>query len=297
MEIIIEFGTLELKQQLTDELLGFSSIVDRIAPSVNISRIVVSSDFDGWVNKLQGTLDHKSTRRGGDLPLTAWARMIWAEDGGVSFVLSPIVYTEANDTQVRTFVYLHELTHVVNRLRFSKPSLEPTARAAYLTTAYNLFDEYRADRVAFKTVGAVFPLRSEYWRSFIADQFARFESLLNDPSYYALIEMEVASTRFNVDMDQFLTSIKPSIGEIAESTVHAFSIAHQYPEFALRDIRRRSKFVNEKTIALMDFFKAKYERGEYDLDDGLPLITTYMTNFGIMFQDSASGLQCVSLEI
>jgi hypothetical protein len=182
VELVIEIGTPEQKQQLMDELLNFARVASGVAPSVVISRIVVSADFDDWVNKLQGTSMYKFKRSGGVLPLRAGARMIWTEDGGISFVLSPIVYTEDNDTQVRTYVYTHELAHVVNKLRFSKPPLESTSRSVYLNIAYSLFDEYRADRVAFKMVGGVFPQPSEYWRIFLVDQFAGFVSLVNDPN-------------------------------------------------------------------------------------------------------------------
>jgi len=297
MEFIIECGTHEQQQQLEEELLGFSSIANAVMPTVKISRIIVSPNFDDWVNKLQGTSTYKSAIRGGDLPLRAWARMIWTEKEGVSFVLSPLIYTEGNDTQVRMFVYVHESAHVVNRLYFSKPPLESTARSVYLTIAYDSFDEYRADRVAYQAVGTVFPRRSEYWRNFIANQFARFVSLVNDPDYYTLIEMESEATRYSANMNQFLLSIMPSVSELISSTVHAFALAHHYPEFTLDDVYRRSRFVNEKTTALMEFFKNKYEKEEYDPDDELPLIKAYLTSFGIMFQDSVDGLQCLALSM
>jgi hypothetical protein len=283
LDLIIEVGTPEQKLQLEDELRGFFQIANGIAPSVKIDRIVVSLNFDDWVNKLQGTLVYKSAMRGGDLPLTAWARTIWTENESVSFVLSPMIYTEGNDTQVRAFVYIHELAHVVNRLRLSKPLVKSTAKSIYLTIAYDSFDEYRADRVAFQTVDAIFPSPSEYWQSFISDQFARFVSLVNDPNYYVLLEMESEATRYNADLNQFLASIMPGVGELIGSTVHAFALAHHYPEFALGRAYRRSSFVNEKTTALMAFFKDKYEQNKFDLDDGLPLVTAYVTNFGVMF--------------
>jgi hypothetical protein len=59
---------------------------------------------------------------------------------------------------------------------------------------------------------------------------------------------------------------------------------HYYPDRGFHSDSLKSPFLNEKTFALMDYFRLKHEKKEVGLIDGMDLIAEFMINFGVKFE-------------
>lgn len=291
LDIIIEIGTPVQRAQIQRELVIFTEVVKRSDPPLNISKVVIPFDFDAKVNELQGTTTYKSVRG------VMGVAKILDLDNSIAVVLSPHLYTENQDTQTRVFIFLHEITHVSNRRKFPAVSSDSYSQQTYLGNIYVLFDEYVSDRLAFKIIDGLFPEKTHHWKTFVQNYAEGFTSLVNDAHYYSTIKSEIESFRMHGYVMLFLKNSCPMFDDVVLSIVHAFSLADHDPcAIQLTDLMQ-SPFVNEKTLVLMRFFKDKYQEGVFDVHDGINLITDFMTNFGMKFEDTPQGRYCHVLDI
>src|SRR5947207_2838236 len=106
VEIIVEIGTDEQKKLITTELEAVTTAVKNY-PDLRLYKIIIPSDFDATVNKLQDTTNFSSLR--GHLTI---GKNIKYKDG-TAIVFSPFIYTDAHDSNSRCFLYMHEIMHVI----------------------------------------------------------------------------------------------------------------------------------------------------------------------------------------
>lgn len=296
METIIEIGDSEQRKLVEQELSVFPEVVTHFDPPLNICKVIIPLNFEERVNELQGTTTYKSTRGLTDLSINALAKVIELDEG-IAIVLSPNLFTESHDTQTRYFVYVHELMHVVNRRRFPKYRGETYSEQTYLGNIYTMYDEYLADRMSFEIIDEVFHAKSSFWTTSILNDLSGFAALIIDPKYHETISAEIASYRVHGDVMQFLKHIHQGFDEVALSIAHIYAIIHQYPKLATETDLSKSKFVNEKTLALVAFFRERFERNEFDLHDGQDLLIRFMTNFGFRFEETPQGPYCYVIDI
>jgi hypothetical protein len=292
LEIIVEIGTPENQEQIREELMLFSLVVLRSNNLINISKVIVPRDFDAKVNELQGTLDYKSNRG-----IVALARNVNLGDSD-AIVLSPLLYTSAYcDEQVRLYLSLHEVAHTVNRKVFPQLSSNSGSERIYLENLYTLFDEYVADRFALALFDDVISTKTTHWNKFISDFALDFSSLINNSKYYTKIKNEIESFRQHGDSGLFLQRIHEDFHSVAISINHAFAISDHDSQILSSAVLLQSHFVNEKTIALMNFFRVKYQEQVNNINDGFDLIVEFMTNFGMKFKNIPEGTWCQVLDI
>jgi hypothetical protein len=292
LEIIVEIGTLEEQEQIREELMLFSLIVSRSNSLVNISKVIVPRNFDAKVNELQGTLDYKSNRG-----IVALARNINLGDSD-AIVLSHHLYTSAYcDAQVRLYLSFHEMAHTVNRKMFPQLSDNSGSEGIYLENLYTLFDEYIADRFALALFDDVISAKTTRWNNFISDFALGFSSIINNSEYYTKIKNEIDAFRQHGDSGVFLRKIHDDFHSVAISISHAFAISDHDSQILSSAGLLQSHFVNEKTLALMNFLKDKYQEQVYDINDGFELIVEFMTNFGMKFKNIPEGTWCQVLDI
>jgi hypothetical protein len=294
LELIVEVGTAEQKELIKAELAVFEAGADYFQPPLNLSAVIVPADFDATVNHLQNTTSYTSIR-----VHVALAKTIEIDDG-LAIVLSPYLFTEDWDHQMRSIIYYHELIHVVNKRRFPQPiTCSPTILQRF-ENLYLLFDEYDANRLAFELTDGLYPSKSDRFRAYIKAAFeGHLGSLLDDSIDFRNIKAEIAKFRLGfIDVGQFLENIKEHFDHAAKDVVYAFSYIDHYPEFEERESDLlKSKFVNKKTIVLIDFFRSKYDETDPDLLDGLDFMGEFMTNFGMSFKDIPQGQYCHVLDI
>jgi hypothetical protein len=111
-----------------------------------------------------------------------------------------------------------------------------------------------------------------------------------------LIRREIGFFRDHGNVDLFLDNTRNYFRDLSALLIHLFSVHHHYPSMISRSDLLKSPFVNEKTFALMDYYKVKKEKNEVDLFDGMDFIVAFMTNFGVRFEDTQQGPWCHVLD-
>lgn len=297
MEIIIEIGTPEQKKQIRNELEIFPKIGNRLKKPLTLNKIIVPKDFAQKVNELSGSTSYKSKREIGDSLVVPQAKIV-EQYGGINVVLSPQLYTGNHDASTRYFVIVHELTHVINKKIFPELPHQDFSTFNYLQFLYWLFDEYTADCSAYKVIDKTFPEVSNRWKTSLESSMEGYEFILLDEKNIEFIRNEIAKFRmFEIDVNQFTDNIKQMCNDLAVATIHAYSQIHNYPSKYSEEKIVNSIFVNRKTLNLIDYIRHKYNLDEFDLDDGLQLVSDYMTNFGFRFEQRSTGPYCHVLDI
>jgi hypothetical protein len=300
MDIIVEIGTDEQKQLIENELSILEQVSEIADPPPPILKIIVAQDFDETVNKLRNSDSYQSTRGNH----VAVAKNVMTQDG-LFLVFSPVIFTAEQDNLTRLKLYLHEFSHAYNKSRF--PSLITTSESdyRYLTNLYTLYDEYDADRNALNFVDAY--LLAKNIRNTSADHRYRhhvrvglkgFIDIISDQEIYDEISSQIDAFRYHGNVMRFLLSVDRGLDEISKSIIHTYSSIDHFPKFKrIEPALRRSKFVNIKTEALIDYIRSKFDDNSPDLLDGIPIISRYMENFGIRFEDTDKGWYCHVLDI
>lgn len=293
MMFSVEVGTAEQRNIIEHELELIQTIVGAFQPPLNISQVIVPADFDQKVNELQNTNDYKHVRS----VVEALATVLEI-DYGIAMIISPRIYTEEWDFQKRVFIYLHEIFHVVNKKRIPRAELESRSLSLYFENIYRLFDEYASDRQAHECVDELFPSKSDLMRCLIDSSIHGFIRIINDPQYYEQISKEIAYFRiYDSDVETFLKNIHDSFSNVAMSIVHLYSYIDSYADYQCKvDDLCNSRFVNNRTSALIDFFRKKYGENHPGLVEGLSLVKEFMLNFGMRFEDTEQGLYCHVLD-
>ena len=281
MELIIEFGDKALQRKILYELSIVARIIEHHNPPLNIEQIIVPKDYIGKINSFQEN-HYEPTGYG----IKSLAKMVDLPEKYV-IVISPDLYTVEYDRCQRFFVYLHEIYHVLNRNQIQEPRADSISGLIYTTNLYGLFDEYVANRDAIRVIKTVF---AENWKEVcqtIEQDLAAFILILQDERFALAIEEKLTHFQIHEDVLKFLQNIRKDFSEISLTIVFVFSILDQVPQFNRhKQAAQASEFVNEETLALMDYFRQKYEQRDFDLRDGLKYMDGFMANFGTRFDDA-----------
>jgi hypothetical protein len=283
MEIKIEISDEGIQKQIKEELDYFLIIAESMEPPLNISQIFVPIDFQAKVRELTEKDDYKFQRGLDNAQVTVAAKIIEDKDGTI-IVISPILYLPTFDTMIRCFILTHEFTHIMNKSRFPKVPKDSFALENYLRTLYTLFDEYVADRFSFNLTERLFT-PTEAWKLFNKDGVLSYINPTSHPSYYTQIKSEIEKFRIHGNVDFYWKSIIETVNVVSITTAHGFASYHQHYDEYINLKIPSTAFMNEKTLVLMDYFKTKYENNETDLSDGINLMSNYLTNFGVKFED------------
>lgn len=287
MEIIVEIGDEMIQSQIKKEIENLLTITDIVDPPIRIHQVFVPIDFDGKVNQLQGNSDFNSARGFMNEGVIVMAKLIDISEG-TCLVLSPTIYHSPFDTMIRCFYLSHEIAHLINRNQFPIIPKNSFTQENYLKNLYTLFDEYFADRFAIFVTERIFT-PSESWTRYFNNGALRYLEIAANSRYYEFIRAEIEHFRVHGDVNRHWKTILEVVNVISISTVHGFAIYHAKPEENLDIQIPDSKFFSEKTFALMDYFKNKYEKNENDLSDGIELIRDYLINFGVRFEYRSEG--------
>ena len=91
---------------------------------------------------------------------------------------------------------------------------------------------------------------------------------------------------------RFLQELHPVFDGVFISLAHAFSLSDSHPLILPFYKLEKSKFVDERTIALVEYAREYFQKKDHDLNSGISLVSNFMRNFGIAFEDSPNGLIC-----
>jgi hypothetical protein len=291
MEYIVEIGTAEEKELIRDELKLIFDEAPKIDPHLNIREVIVPADFEAIVNRLLGTSFYHSTRNLGRYVVVPQAKVIDSPNG-LFVVISPQVFNEQQDSQTRSFIYIHELIHLTNKYRFQSGDALSQSDAIYMHNLKVATDEYVADRVAYSLMDELFTVKSERWQAELDFQTSASLSALEDPTLLTSIKSSIQQLQVHHDISRFLEEVRPLFDGTFLVLVHSFALSDSYPNQLSITELTKSKLVNERALALVDYIRLKYASSTYELSDGLPIIKNVMRNFGIEFYDSPQGLVC-----
>jgi hypothetical protein len=256
--------------------------------------VFVPEDFDIAVRSILSDETYTSDR----LPINhkAMAKTVVHGDAA-TIIFSPYLFTAAFDTQVRSLLYLHEACHALVH-----PSLTPaipdqlTKEVQLQSLLFSAWEEYFANRKALDVVNRMFDPKSMLLQRHLENcRDSHMENLKNDALHYNKIrevnsDFKLGRIQFDADYARVL----PLIGSFSLDMVLYFTYRHS--DLASADESdaafTKVKLYDVRAEALIDFLKRKYEDEDIPLELGLPLADSYLTIFGLRFEDTAQGLYC-----
>lgn len=293
MEILVEIGTSEQQRFINGELKIIGKISNSFNPTL-IEKIIVPCDFSKTVNQIQNISSFKSDR---GQEQNVIAKTIELNDSCV-LIFSPILYTEGWDNQTRMSIYLHETMHVINHGTFPKSIAKSPSYNRLFANLYTLYDEYYANRKSFEMIDCYYPNKSKIFDDFIQGSFKSFLQSLIDNKYYEKIKSEINLFRIHGNIDLFLKEVHDIFDAAAKTIMYVYSYIDHF-DFAKsqENLINNSNFINKKTKRLIDFYRSKYLKNEFDLISGIDLMEDFLTNFGMRFEDREVGEHCYVLDI
>lgn len=296
MEFEIEVGTEDQKPQIIKELDFLKLVMEQIEPLSKLLKVIVASNFSEKINNMEKISSYRSNRGLGACAINVMAR-VTNLNNGYAIVLSPSLYSEDQDSQTRFFIIFHELYHLINKRNLNPIPENPSIKNDYLHALHFLYDEYTSDRFAYQIIDQLFPTKSTVWGNYLLTCKEGFVDSSTDKIYYDHLKKEIEAFREHANGDLFMESIRRYVDEMKIILVHAFSLFHYCADEVFGNSLRNSKFVNDKTFALMNYLKCKFEEKDMNLLDGIDLIIGFMENFGFRFEQKDIGFYCHVLDI
>lgn len=294
MEILIEIGNNKQQKIITNELKVIETLLNMFKPPLNIEKIIVPCDFIKAVNQIQKISSFNSDRGQEQIVMAKTIEL----DNSCILVFSPTIYTKEWDNQMRMSLYLHELIHAINYRRIPKPIAKSPSYNRLFANLYILYDEYYANRKSFKITDRVYPNKSKIFDDFIQGSFKSFLQSLIDNKYYEKIKSEINLFRIHGNIDLFLKETTDVFDAVAKTIAYTYSYIDHF-EFAKsqENLINKSYFINKKTKCLINFYRSKYLKDEFDLISGIDLMEDFLTNFGMRFEDREAEEYCHVLDI
>jgi hypothetical protein len=294
LEILVEIGNNEQQKIIANEFKVIETILNRFKPPLNIEKVIVPCDFIKTVNQIQNISSFNSDRGQEQIVLAKTIEL----NNSCILVFSPNIYTKGWDNQMRMSLYLHELIHAVNHRRIPKPITKSLSYNRLFMNLYILYNEYYANRKSFEVIVRVYPNKSKIFDDFIQGNFKSFLQSLIDNKYYEKIKSEISLFRIHGNIDLFLKEVHDIFDAAAKNIMYVYSYIDHF-DFAKNqeNLINKSNFINKKTKCLIDFYRSKYLKDDFDLISGINLMEDFLTNFGMRFEDRESGEDCYVLDI
>lgn len=294
MEIIVEIGNNKQKIIITNELKLIEKLLDIFKPPLNVEKVIVPCDFDKTVNQIQN-ISSFNLDRGQEQIVIAKTIELY---NSCILVFSPIIYTKEWDIQRRMSLFLHEFTHAVNHRRIPKSITKSPSYNRLFANLYILYDEYYANRKSFEMTDGIYPNKSKIFDDSLKENFKSMLLSLINNKYYEKIQSEINLFRIHRNIDLYLKEVPDIFDAAAKAIVYAYSFIDHF-EFAKsqENLISKSNFINKKTKCLIDFYRLKYSKEDFDLISGVDLMENFLTNFGMKFEDRKVGEYCYVLDI
>jgi hypothetical protein len=295
MRISIDFGSTEEKKLIRKEFRSLYKPVKETQPSIKIKEVYFTNDLQKKVNELCKIDNYRGTKGINGLSVDVVGKIIYGHDKTISIVFSNSIFSNFFDYQTRSFIYLHELAHVVNKLRLTPKKTESYSDDFYTSHLFRMFDDYWSDRLSYSICENVFTEKTQLWIDTFNNEISGFIKILESIDYYNQIKNEIIKFRKHANVNLFIDNISYIVDLIPIITSHLFAKFDQYPDLVKPEIK--SKFLNQRTLLLMSFFNNKYGNAEKNLEDGCLLIRNYLELFGILFEEIPTGPYCHVLDI
>ncbi|MDP2753687.1 MAG: hypothetical protein Q8P40_04770 [Nitrospirota bacterium] len=301
VDITVEVGTQEQQLAIKSELkLFLDAIGKELITEINLAGIFVPIDFDTKVNMLQKSTSYKSSR-GNHIAL---AKIIDSNPSEKYIVLSPYLYTDQFNLYLRLHIFSHELYHLINRTRFRIEKYNGTANGRYMANMITLYDEYSANRFSSSLTNSLVekeidPQIRDIMKEFFLSTYKGHIMSLQDPcKYYSVFKKEISKFRFHGDITKFLNNISGLFDEVTKTIIYCFAYADALP-FIHEEFNRIDSvhFIDENTHNLINKYRNWYLNLSFDFNESLNDIKSFISNFGMVFEDTPQGEYCHVIDI
>ncbi|MEW6455828.1 MAG: hypothetical protein AB1410_03820 [Acidobacteriota bacterium] len=205
-DIFIEIGTSEQKELMTSEIKNFLDIIGKIF-KIWFDILLIPKNFEQTVRDL--TFNHEySTKRG---RINAQAKFI-KNNGEKILVLSPEIFTEAYDTQVRFHLYFHETNHFINSIE--KPNYKELSisEQVYMENISVFYEEYCAERFSLAICEKLFSTKSVKYVEYILNCCQGHFEIISDIEHdFNETRRLLNEFRKHKNGDKFIKDIRPII--------------------------------------------------------------------------------------
>ena len=289
MKVQVDVGTSEQRRLIKKELSILKGAARGGGVTERIDKVIVPSDFDNKVRELTGDPLFQANR-GYHLVV---AKIIESPKD-ITIVISPVAFTKGFDTQVRTYLYNHEVSHVFHKTRFPPRAEESDAEHADFDNLYMLYDEYAAQRYALESCSRLFNESSDLYVSYHRAACAGFVEALDDDKSYHHLTSAVARFRCRlIDITGYLSEVQPVSDKISKSLIYSAAYIDSGTGFFQDDsISTEARFVTDSAQALVDYFAGKYKADDFDLSNGIDQIKAFLQTFGYVYEDTPEGVYC-----
>ncbi len=295
MDIMVEIGTDHQKDKIHFEIrdiIGGFLTANKRQEAVN--KVVVPHDFDSAIRSILSDDTYKSDRL--SVNHKAMAKTCFDRDAA-TIVFSPLLFTAAFDTQVRSLLYIHEACHaLIHPSLFSTMPDLLTKKLRLQSLLFSAWEEYYANRKTLDVVNLIFDTKSLLMQQYLEScRSGHMENLQNDALHYDKLRETISDFKHGlIQFNDAYPRILSLIGTFSLDMVFYFSYCHAEPastdesDAAVDNI----ELYNIQAEALIDFLKRKYEDENLTLKLGLPLVDSYLAIFGTRFEDTEQGLYC-----
>lgn len=289
----IEIGSEEEKDQIIGELKLLKGIIDKKWKERSF-RLIISGDFDKTIKELTGDEEYNSIRN--NIGHRALAKTLDIDNTTI-FVYSHQMFNGLFDTQVRYVYYLHELQHSLIKLKEPAYDGQDPNGDEMLRLNNHFFNEYNANRYSLVLNKQIFQTESILFKEFRDSTIqGHLKTLLDTELNFDIVKESILKYRYHcISIDELLAIIWPIVGGVHLDISFFFSYYDEFDEyFDLLEEIKKCNFVNERTFALINYYRELFKTLDYtieiDLADGEQLLHEQLKNFGMTCQNSGENI-------
>lgn len=284
MNLIIEAEVEEERDVILREVSLFKEMLARLGVETTIEQVIIPVDIEDAARRIQGDTSSKIRREHQEVA----ARVVNSANG-VTMLFNPLLFFRGA-TQIRWLTYLHEMLHVFTKTVFPPIETDSPSVRWYLMNLYILYDEYYANRKSLEMAETLFTQKSDVYKRHLRGYLGHYRALRDEGIYYLPLKQEICLYRQHSDIRLFLSRIQPIWDQGAKAIVYSYAFAdYMARSKRLEGVLSCSKFVNSRTVALIDFFRLEYGGAAFDLFPGLQKMKEFALNFGMRWEDMENG--------
>ena len=292
--IIIKVGSDAQKRTIKQEINYFIKIINKAVKGW-FDAVIIPEDFEQEVRKLTSQDDY-SAKRGAHL---ASAKFI-TSDYGKTLVISPWLYTEAFDTQIRFGIYFHETNHFIISLNKADFSNLSVSNKAYMDTISLFYEDYCSERYSLSLCDKLFSLslgdelfskKSQLYLKHLKNCYeGHLDSISDSQKFLSNIRKVLNDFKYHKDGERFLKDIYPIIEPAILSFFYISAFKKALPDIAEKSISKLSAPFNQPpSIEMVNICHESYPK-DLNPDKDMNKIKRFISQFGYEFEDYPRGL-------
>jgi len=292
--IIIKVFSDAQKQIIKQEINNFIKIINKAVKGW-FDAVIIPEDFEQEVRKLTSQDDY-SAKRGVHF---ASAKFI-TSDYGKTLVISPWLYTETFDTQIRFHVFFHETNHFLCSLNKTDFSNLSKSNRAYMENMSVFYEDYCSERFSLSLCGKLFSMslsdeffskKSQLYLKHLKNCYGGYlDSISDSQKFLSNIRKVLNDFKYHADAERFLKDIFLIIEPAILSFFYISAFEKVLPDIAEKSISKLSAPFNQPpSIEMVNLCHESYPEN-LNPDKDINKIKRFISQFGFEFKDYPLGL-------